>query len=158
MLLVKLCYLKKIQLIMLLQQQQLLTHYSRKKNHGLKCLQQKDKQNLQNKQLISRQLKKKMKEKIQQLMKMENIFKLQLKQRLKLLNFNKCWLQVKLLQNKRFYQINNEWPMNQLTIHQLSKKKMMVIWKQLRKLKLRWRLLKKQWMKELLEQKLKFNR
>ena len=158
MLLVKLCYLKKIQLIMLLQQQQLLTHYSRKKNHGLKCLQQKGKQNLQNKQLISRQLKKKMKEKIQQLMKMENIFKLQLKQRLKLLNFNKCWLQVKLLQNKRFYQINNEWPMNQLTIHQLSKKKMMVIWKQLRKLKLRWRLLKKQWMKELLEQKLKFNR
>jgi hypothetical protein len=48
-------------------------------------------------QLKNKQKKKKMKEKTQLLMKMENIFKLLLKQRPKLRNFNKCWLPVKLL-------------------------------------------------------------
>jgi hypothetical protein len=44
--------------------------------------------------LKSKLKKKKKKEKTQLLMRMVNIFKLLLKQELKLHNFNRCWLQV----------------------------------------------------------------
>lgn len=101
-------------------------------------------------QLRNKPRQKKKREKIQQQMKMESIFKLSPKQELRPHNFNKCWLPEKQLSNKRFNQMQLEWQPNPpCLLNQLNRKKMMDIQKQLRKQKLKWKQLKRQWKKVL---------
>lgn len=76
---------------------------SKKKNHGQKWPQLKDNLNSQRTKLKRKPKKKRMKEKTQLSMKMENISKPLLRLKPKLLNFNKCWLQVKQPLSKRSY-------------------------------------------------------
>ena len=71
-------------------------------------------------------------------MKMVNIFKLSLKPKSKQNNFKKCLTLVPLLLNKKLLWIKKDLPMNQLTIRQLSKRRMTDILKPLRKSKLEW--------------------
>lgn len=80
---------------------------------------------------------------------MVNIFRLSPRQNRKQLNSNKCWLQERPLLIKRF-----KWSKRNLQdslpcpLSQLSKRKMMVMLRPLRKLKLRWRPLKQLWMQD----------
>ena len=84
----------------------------------------------------------------QLLMQMVSTSKLLLKLRKKPHNFKLCWLPVKLLLNKRFKMNKKNLPDNLLLqLNQLSKKKMMVTLKLLKKLKQRWLLPKLQWTK-----------
>ena len=72
--------------------------------------------------------------KILQLMLKEIISRLSLKQRQKLLNFNKCSLLVKLLLIKRFKWNKSNLLESQLYLqNQSNKKRMMVMWKLLKK-------------------------
>lgn len=76
--------------------------FSRKKSHGLKWPQPKDKLNLPRTRQKRRQRLRKKPERTQPLMKTENTSKPLLKLKPKQLNSNKCWLQVKQQLNRKF--------------------------------------------------------
>ena len=83
------------------------------------------------------------------LMLMVNIFKLSPRQNRKQLNYNKCWLQERPQLIKRFKWSKRNLPDSQLCpLNQLSKRRMMVMLRPLRKLKLKWQLLKQLWMQD----------
>jgi len=100
----------------------------------------KDKKRRQRTPQKKKQKKKKKKEKIQQLMKMENIFKQLPRLKWKPNNYKKCSTLVPPLLNKKSLWIRKDSQMNQLTQNQSSKRKTMDILKPLRKSKLEWQL------------------
>jgi hypothetical protein len=87
-----------------------------------------------------KQKKKRRREKIQQLMKMVNTFKLLPRPNSKPNNYRKCSMPELLPLNKKLLWIKRDLQTNQLTQNQLSKKKTMVISKPSLKSKLEWKL------------------